>query len=528
MSSVFDNKDISKIYNEIKSVYLADNRPWILGFSGGKDSTCMVQLIWNALTELKPNQIHKKIFIISSDTLVESPKIVQQITNTLSMMETAAKSAHIPISTNLVRPLIDESFWVILLGKGYPAPSNLFRWCTPRLKINNADRFIKDKVSEYGEAIVVLGTRKDESGSRSQLMELYQIEGSPLSRHSKFPQTYVYTPIKDFVTQDVWNYLLQNKNPWGANNRDLVVLYQNANSEECPLVVDSTTPSCGNSRFGCWTCTVVDTDISLKNTIANGEDWMEPLLELRQELKDTQNPDIRKKVRSLKRRNGQMKLISEERQRAFSEGMADIIQHPDDPVGYLVPGPYTMEFCVQFLEKLLVAQKKVQADGPDPDIQLILEEEIHKIQHIWRAERADWEDTAYATYQKIIGKNLAIKEDSTSFGGLEKNILGDICKEKDTPYELVARLLGAERDHQGMIKHSKIFGKLNSILAEEWRDDLTQITQEMKQRRLDSKTYNQKKNNSKKEDDGDDQESKEARGSNQKKNNSKKEDKVDI
>ena len=31
------------------------------------------------------------------------------------------------------------------------------------MKIRNADRFIKERVSEYGEAIVVLGTRKDES-----------------------------------------------------------------------------------------------------------------------------------------------------------------------------------------------------------------------------------------------------------------------------------------------------------------------------------------------------------------------------
>ena len=99
--------------------------------------------------------------------------------------------------------------------------------------------FIQDRVSEYGEAIVVLGTRKDESGSRQQLMNLYAIDGSPLSRHSKFAQTYVYTPLRDFTAEDVWNYLLQKKNPWGANNRDLLALYQNANASECPLVVDT-------------------------------------------------------------------------------------------------------------------------------------------------------------------------------------------------------------------------------------------------------------------------------------------------
>ena len=180
--------------------------------------------------------------MISSDTLVESPKIVEQITRTLDMMEKASKETHLPISTNLVRPVIGDTFWVCLLGKGFPAPTNLFRWCTERLKIRNADRFIEEKVSEYGEAIVVLGTRKDESGSRQQLMNLYEIDGSLLSRHSKFAQTYVYTPLRDFTEKDVWNYLLEKKNPWGANNRDLLVLYQNANASECPLVVDTSTP----------------------------------------------------------------------------------------------------------------------------------------------------------------------------------------------------------------------------------------------------------------------------------------------
>ncbi|MDP3780585.1 MAG: phosphoadenosine phosphosulfate reductase family protein, partial [Nitrosopumilaceae archaeon] len=186
--SVFKTRSLEQIYEEIREVYLGDNRPWILGFSGGKDSTCMVQLVWYAISSLPSENRQKKIFVISSDTLVESPKIVEQITGTLDKMEQSAKEQGLPISTNLVRPKLVDTFWVCLLGRGYPAPSNQFRWCTDRLKIKNADRFINEKVSEYGEAIVVLGTRKDESGSRQQLMSLYEIKGSRLSRHSKFAQ----------------------------------------------------------------------------------------------------------------------------------------------------------------------------------------------------------------------------------------------------------------------------------------------------------------------------------------------------
>ncbi len=497
--SVFSKRTLKDVHDEIRSVYLGDNRPWILGFSGGKDSTCMVQLIWGALTELPPAKLAKRIYIISSDTLVESPKIVEQITTTLDMMEKASKKTHLPISTNLVRPVIEDTFWVCLLGKGFPAPSNLFRWCTERLKIRNADRFIQEKVSEYGEAVVVLGTRKDESGSRQQLMNLYEIEGSLLSRHSKFAQTYVYTPLRDFTAKDVWNYLLQKENPWGANNRDLLAVYQNANASECPLVVDSTTPSCGNSRFGCWTCTVVEDDISLRNTIESGEDWMEPLLELRDELKATQDPTVRKKVRSLKRRTGQMKLIDDSRKKAFDEKIQESkmelkVAGSDgkitDPYAKLVPGPYTLEFCQEFLEKILVAQKKVRQTGPDPHICLIQDEEIHEIQRIWRMERGDWKNTAYQIYERVLDEKLIPpQEDLGGFGVIEQDLLEEICNKRGVPALLVSKLLNTEHESQGMAQHSRIYPKITKVLSEEWRDDLGAIVHELEQQKSEMKKF---------------------------------------
>ena len=300
--SVFKVRTLESIYEEIRTVYLDDARPWILGFSGGKDSTCMVQLVWNALSKLPAEKLEKKIYIVSSDTLVESPQIVERITSSLDKLEKASKKSHIPISTNLLRPPVSDTFWVRILGLGYPAPTSMFRWCTDMLKIANADRFIRERVSEYGEVIVLLGTRKSESSTRQQSMNMREIENSVLSHHKKFAQTYVYTPLVDFETDDVWNYLLQNKNPWGDSNRDLLALYQDANASECPLVVDTTTPSCGSGRFGCWTCTVVDKQKSLDSMIENGHEWMEPLAELRHELKRTQDSELWSKLRQITRR----------------------------------------------------------------------------------------------------------------------------------------------------------------------------------------------------------------------------------
>ena len=319
------------------------------------------------------------------------------------------------IDVNLSNSLVEKSSQLLkeieqlnLHNKDKGMLENLIQAAEEKLGL--AGKFVKEKVSEYGEAIVVLGTRKDESGSRAQLMNLYEIKGSLLSRHSKFAQAYVYTPLRDFITEDVWNYLLQNKNPWGANNRDLLALYQNANSSECPLVVDSSTPSCGNSRFGCWVCTVVAEDISLKNMIENGEDWMEPLLEFREELKQSQDPQKRREIRDFKRRTGQMKLVDDRMKKGLAEKAAESMNIPTDEFdksdvySQLVPGPYKLEYCKKLLSELLKSQKKVRKNGPDPNMDLIKEEELHEIQRIWRMERGDWKNSVYAIYEKVMGE----------------------------------------------------------------------------------------------------------------------------
>ncbi len=451
--SVLEKKTFAEILDEIRDVYLNDNRPWIIGFSGGKDSTCLVQMVWRALSKLPLEKLQKKIYVISSDTLVEAPQIAERITSSLERMEKFAKSANLPIGTNLLRPPITDTFWVRLLGLGYPAPTTMFRWCTDMLKISNADRFIQDTVSKHGEAIVLLGMRKSESAARDQVMSLLKIENSVLSRHSKFDQTYVYTPIEDFSAEDVWNYLLENKNPWGDENRDLLAMYQDANASECPLVIDTTTPSCGGGRFGCWTCTVVDKQGYLTNLIENDEknEWMEVLAELRQKLKDTQDSSVWEKYRERKRRSGRVDLKS------HGEGYT--------------PGPYKMEFRREYLKDLLEGQMRIQKLKNDPAMELISEDEIHEIQRVWRMEQGDWRNTAYEIYFRVTGKNLhGIQNELGNFGGIEQELLEKTCSSHDVSFKLVSSLLNLELKSQGGNRHSKIFEKIKNELSKEWRD----------------------------------------------------------
>lgn len=463
MTSVFQSKTINEIYTEIQNVYLGDNRPWILGFSGGKDSTCMIQAIWSALEKLPKSKLTKKIYVISSDTLVESPKIVETVTGTLEKMEHASKKSFLSIETNLVRPVLNDTFWVCMIGKGYPAPSNTFRWCTDRLKIKSANQFITDKVSEHGEVVMVLGSRKAESSTRAQVMNSREIQGSLLSHHNMLSQAFVYSPLRDFTTEDVWNYLLQNTpNPWGGNNRDLLAMYRDANAAECPLVIDTSTASCGNSRFGCWVCTVVEHDKSMESMIDSGEDWMEPLLELRQMLKDTQDPEKKSKFRDLKHRNGHVIFWN-------------------DRIAY---GPYKFNFCKKIFKRLLEAQNAVRKNGPDDTIALIHDDEIHEIQRLWRAEHGDWKNSAYKIYEQVTGTRIApYEEDLGAFGIIEQTELESSCKEHGIPYELLARSLQVEFDMQGITHRQDVHSKLSKILTEEWREDMDDAVKDVAERK---------------------------------------------
>lgn len=451
MSTKQKTAPLQALYEEVRTLYLADKRPWVLGFSGGKDSTCALQIVWTALAGLPSEQRAKPVYVISSDTLVETPVIVNYIDGTLARIEQSAIAKDMPFRTHKVMPRVDRSFWVNMIGRGYPAPSTKFRWCTERLKIEPANEFILDRVAEFGEVIVVLGVRSAESATRAQVMSLHRIKESRLSRHSSLSNAFVYAPIEALSTDDVWTYLLQNESPWGNDNRDLVAMYRNAQAGECPLVVDKTTPSCGNSRFGCWVCTVVTKDKAMEAMIDSGQDWMEPLLEYRDMLAATQIPARKKEVRDYRRRTGQISFKKDSDQ--------------------LIRGPYTLAFCRELLEKLLRTQLETQRDAPPGEAsQLIHEAELHAIRQIWRQERGDWEDSVPKIVRDVLGRDLDwVIDDAASFTDEDGTLLDAICKQNDVPTDLIVRLLDVERSTQGMKRRHAIHTRIEDLMNEEWR-----------------------------------------------------------
>jgi len=296
------------IRREIRAQYLDEDgaRPWIIGFSGGKDSTLLTHLVVETLLAIAPDQRTRPVHLVCNDTLVESPVFHGFVGKMLANIEENIGALNVPVQVVRTHPLPEESFWVNLLGRGYPAPNRTFRWCTDRMKIRPTSRFIREQVSQGGGAVLLLGVRRDESATRSRSITQNQTRAEGrLSPHSDHKGVWIFSPIQNLTTEEVWLTLISARPPWGGRYDDVITLYKNALGGECPFVVSNDdAPSCGSNsaRFGCWTCTVVEKDNSLESLITMGHEELIPLADFRKRLKDVSDtPDYRSKIR----RNGQ-------------------------------------------------------------------------------------------------------------------------------------------------------------------------------------------------------------------------------
>jgi len=428
-------EDIEKLSKEIQELYCLDEIPWVIGYSGGKDSTSVLQLIWNAIATLPPEKRTKTIHVITTDTFVENPIVSAWVSNSLKRMKFAAQEQEMPIEPHLLNPSIKETFWVCLIGRGYPAPRVGFRWCTDRLKIQPVNHFIREMVRVSGETIVVLGTRKAESAKRAATMSKHEAGRvrDRLSPNARLPNSLIYSPIEDWRNDEVWIYLNQWQNPWGYSNKDLFSMYRGATADsECPLVVDTSTPSCGDSRFGCWVCTMVSQDKSMEAMIQNDEEkeWMQPLLDIRNEL------DIKddRPKRDFRRIYGRVELFERN-----IDGETSI-----EPI----PGPYTKYWREHWLRQVLEAQTQVRRTAPPEmrDITLITHEELSEIRRIWLEEKHEFDDSLPRIYEEVTGEPFQDSRPSAErklLGSDEWAVLKEIC-EDEMHLELMARLLDTE------------------------------------------------------------------------------------
>lgn len=414
------NRKVENIIAELKDQYLEQdrfNRPWIIGFSGGKDSTVLLTLVWIAMSELKKENIalSRKVYVVCNDTMVENPVIEEYVTNVLNKIRISAKEQELPISVHTTTPELEDSFWCCVIGKGYPVPNNSFRFCTEKMKIKPTSNFIINQVAADGEAIVLIGTRRSESQQRAKSVSKHEILGHRLSKHPLNANTYTYAPIKELMLEEVWWIINAILSPWGFDNKILFKIYADASADdyECPTVVtDDKHRTCGQSRFGCWICTVVKEDKSMSSLIKTGVKWMKPLLEFRNRLVENRNVS---ELRCSTRRNGQIAV---------------------DETGHNM-GNYTMDYRIQLLKELLQIQKDTQEHRSSID--LITTQELIAIQVIWYRD-GNFTKTVNDIYNEIYGYN--IPNDQI---GLEERLLLERCCSNEH-FQLINQLLALQKN----------------------------------------------------------------------------------
>lgn len=475
---------INGLMETIRNLYLSDDIPWLIGYSGGKDSTAALQLVWLALEGLPAEQRRKPVHVMNTDTLVESPVVAKWVEKSLEAMRDAAKEKQLPVIPERLIPDYNDTFWVNLIGRGYPFPRKKYRWCTDRLKIQPVNNFIKNKIAEHGEVILVLGTRKAESSRRNQTMTNLEKKRvrELLSPNPTLANELVFSPLEAWTDDDVWVFLMQYKNPWGYSNMDLLTMYRGATADnECPLMVDKTLPSCGKSRFGCWVCTMVEKDKSMEAMIANDDEkeWMTQLLDFRNEFGNEEGDRER---RSFRRMHGNL------------QGNYRKLFH----------GPYKKNIREEWLEKLLTIQKNINEEGPEEfkDLELIRVPELRAIRRIWVFEKHEFDDAVPRIYERVTGKTFDDPEwiCAGGFGKEEWDILESVCQkmygDQELAFEMMYSLIDIENNASDMNQRKDIIDKLEKTISKTFyqnEDDAAQYYMNKMKRKKDyGGKYNEK------------------------------------
>ena len=439
------------IIKEIMVVYKHDDRPWLIGYSGGKDSTLLVSLVYEAVKRLKTaeSDLSKKIYVITSDTMVENPVVKRYMHSSSNSINAAAEHDDLPIEAHLIYPEPDQTFWSRVIGLGYPTPEPPgFRWCTERLKINPMNKFVNERINECGEVIILLGVRKGESATRLKTITAREIEGKLLNLHNDIPNAYVYNPITDVPNDLVWEFLLKDdcRSPWGTDMKYLFNLYQGESMGEEQSVLGEIDrdkiPVTGNSRFGCWCCTMVKEDKSLQNFINNstGEDKI-----ILTELRDFRNKLLAMRedsqYRDTKRRNG------------------TVYRKADGTFGL---GPFTLDARKIILRELLELENRT-------GLELITETELKIIDKMWDEEGDLSCRSLVNIFYNVKGKKLPWDEyktprfDDEAIQSIEK-----VAVKYDIPVELITKLIVSVDTNKHITKNNKMQKAFDQIINQGW------------------------------------------------------------
>lgn len=330
---------------------------WAIAFSGGKDSSATVTLIANLI---ETGQIPKpeSLTILYADTRQELPPLHLAAMGILKELEQRG------FDTRVVLPDLDYRYFVYMLGRGVPPPSNTFRWCTPKLKVMSMERELEQLRQERGEKFLMLtGVRVGESAARDQRIALSCTKDGGECGQGWFQQSSLgaiadtLAPLVHWRVCHVWDWLLQADLELGFPTFEIAKVYgQDVRDGEEPL----------NARTGCIGCPLVQKDAALDRVVAQPEwAYLAPLQKLRPLYWEVKKPQYRLRKHGEVNKDGRL---------AAKQGRL---------------GPLTLEARRWMLEQVLTIQEQVNLTARSlgkSEISLINGEELGRIEELIAAK----------------------------------------------------------------------------------------------------------------------------------------------
>lgn len=300
-----------------------------------------------------------------------------------------AKKHALPMKAEIVARPVENSYFVLTLGRGYflPMRNGQGRWCTGRLKIDPSNA----KFTEIKPSFKVVGTRTGESISRAESIEKHRIDYK-IAEDAASSESLLFMPIVDWTVDDVWTYLGEDNLGW-SSTLEVRNLYKEATGEcglSNPKGVESRAQAmeaCG-ARFGCWLCPVITSDRSTEE-MAIIHEWMKPLTEWRElqmkvygdfkpiRPKGQSRKDRSKVLRKWEEINNQVRLITKAGFNRAGKRMKD------------GQGTLTVEARQYLFNRLIETQETVnrlrELEGLS-SLELISKEEIEIIKNTWEED----------------------------------------------------------------------------------------------------------------------------------------------
>ena len=254
---MFVNNAFREKFQESVNIFeklYAKNKRWVVTYSGGKDSTALVVL------SLYMKTLHPDIDlnITYSDTMMEIPQMSYVAYSFLKAIE-----ERYPAQVKIVYPEIEDTYWVRMIGRGYPPPGPRFRWCTPKMKIKPSRKLHEDS------GLFITGLRMGESQQRDIRLKSSCLNGGANECGSDVWVNQkgidVAAPIIHWTAEEVWYFLMIPGRKALPETQLVVDLYGNT-----------------SMRFGCWMCTVVMKDKTMIALAKSGDDKIQKLLEFRE------------------------------------------------------------------------------------------------------------------------------------------------------------------------------------------------------------------------------------------------------